>query len=115
LTRLRDFYQAVLQIEPRTYGDDYVEFQTGAGVLSLFSLAAQEGLAPGSAQGAANRSVVLEFEVGDVDREYARLQPLRLEWVKPPVNLPWDLRSLYFRDPDGHLVNFYARLKRAAS
>jgi catechol 2,3-dioxygenase-like lactoylglutathione lyase family enzyme len=29
-------------------------------------------------------------------------------WVKPPTTQPWGTRSLYFRDPDGNLIDFYA-------
>jgi catechol 2,3-dioxygenase-like lactoylglutathione lyase family enzyme len=105
--RLREFYSGVLRIEPQTYGDSYVEFPTGCGTLSLFGLAAHEELAPGSAQSAANRSLELEFQVADVDEEYERLQKMEIEWVKPPTTQAWGGRSIYFRDPDGNLINFY--------
>jgi len=104
---LRAFYKDVLQIEPQAYGDSYVEFPTECGTLSLFSLAAHEELAPGSARSAANRSLELEFQVADVDEEYERLQKMGVEWVKPPTTQSWGGRSIYFRDPDGNLINFY--------
>jgi catechol 2,3-dioxygenase-like lactoylglutathione lyase family enzyme len=108
--RLREFYKDVLQIEPQTYGDGYVEFPTECGTLSLFSLATHEKLAPGSARSAANRSLELEFQVADVDEEYERLQEMEIEWVKPPTTQAWGNRSIYFRDPDGNLINFYSRV-----
>jgi catechol 2,3-dioxygenase-like lactoylglutathione lyase family enzyme len=49
----------------------------------------------------------LEFEVADVDAVYARLQALKINWVKPPPTQAWGNRSIYFRDPDGNLINFY--------
>jgi len=107
--RLRRFYRNILQIEPQ-YGGDYVEFLTDGGVLSLFSLSAHEKLAPGSMQTGLNRSIMLEFQVSDVDKEYSRLQGMNVEWVKPPTTQPWGNRSIYFRDPDGNLVNFYSRV-----
>jgi len=30
--------------------------------------------------------------------------------VKPPTTQPWGNRSIYFRDPDGNLINFYSRV-----
>jgi catechol 2,3-dioxygenase-like lactoylglutathione lyase family enzyme len=58
---------------------------------------------------------MLEFEVEDVDREYERLQALShlgIEFVlAPPTTLQWGNRSIYFRDPDGNLVNFFTRVQ----
>ena len=107
--RLRTFYRDVLQIEPQ-HGGDYVEFPTEGGTLSLFRLSSHEKLAPGSMQTASNESIILEFQVADVDKEYARLQQMNIEWVKPPTTQPWGNRSIYFRDPDGNLINFYSRV-----
>lgn len=77
-------------------------------MLAIFSLSAQEKYIPGSAEGAKNRSVVLEFRVADVDAEYLRLKGLVKNWVRAPTTQPWGTRSIYFRDPDGNLVDFYS-------
>ena len=53
---------------------------------------------------------MLEFRVDDVDAECARLRSLQevvLEFVMPPTTLAWGNRSIYFRDPDGNLINFF--------
>lgn len=105
---LAAFYQLVLRIPPRFDGEGYAEFRTGAGVLTIFDARAQEKYIPGSADSPANRSVILEFRVADPDGEYARLQGIVKTWVKPPTTQPWGTRSIYFRDPDGNLVNFFA-------
>lgn len=105
--RLVDFYEPVLSLKAKKSGDDYAEFPTGAGVLAIFSARAQENYIPGSAEAAHNKGMILEFKVADVDREYRRLQSLVKTWVKPPTTQPWGTRSVYFRDPDGNLVNFY--------
>ncbi len=67
-----------------------------------------EQMVPGSMQGAGAGTAVLEFEVADVDQEYARLLGLNVPIVKPPTTQPWGLRSVWFRDPDGNIVNFFA-------
>ena len=105
--RLVSFYESVLQMKAEKTGDEYAEFHTEVGVLAIFSADAQEKYIPGSAEAAKNKSAILEFRVADVDQEYARLQPLVKTWVKPPTNQPWGTRSIYFRDPDGNLVDFY--------
>jgi catechol 2,3-dioxygenase-like lactoylglutathione lyase family enzyme len=105
--RLVDFYEPVLSLKAKMSGDDYAEFPTGTGVLAIFSAKAQENYIPGSAEAANNKGMILEFKVADVDREFRRLQSLVKIWVKPPTTQPWGTRSVYFRDPDGNLVNFY--------
>jgi catechol 2,3-dioxygenase-like lactoylglutathione lyase family enzyme len=106
--RLVEFYERIFNRKANWSGPDYAEFPTSAGVLAIFSAAAQEKYIPGSAKPAANRSVILEFRVADVDREYRRLQPLVRTWVKPPTTQPWGTRSIYFRDPDKNLVDFFS-------
>jgi catechol 2,3-dioxygenase-like lactoylglutathione lyase family enzyme len=110
--RLVEFYEPVLGLKAKRTGEDYAEFPTGVGVLAIFSGGAQERYIPGSAEAAKNKSVVLQFRVADVDQEYRRLQSLVKTWVKPPTTQPWGTRSIYFRDPDGNLVDFYAPVKR---
>jgi uncharacterized glyoxalase superfamily protein PhnB len=105
--RLVAFYEPVLQTKAKMTGEDYAEFRASGAVLAIFSAVTQEKYIPGSAESSRNRSIVLEFKVADVDQEYRRLQHLVKVWVKPPTTQPWGTRSIYFRDPDGNLVNFF--------
>ena len=107
LEPMRTFYQEVLQIEPQIYWGNYVEFALEAGTLALWHQSESEasGIAPMSS--AANRSVLIEFAVDDVDREYARLKGLQLEWVQELTTQPWGHRAFYVRDPDGNVLNFH--------
>ena len=109
--RLVEFYEPLLALKAKKTGEDYAEFPTGVGVLAIFSEDALEKYIPGSAEAAKNRSVVLQFRVSNVDQEYQRLQSLVKSWVKPPTTQPWGTRSIYFRDPDGNLLDFYAPIK----
>jgi uncharacterized glyoxalase superfamily protein PhnB len=113
VSELTKFYQRVLQIAPTQVSEQYAEFHTGVGVLALFSAEAQEKYIPRSATAGENRSSILEFEVADVDREFKRPQAIVTTWVKPPTTQPWGTRSIYFRDPDGNLVNFFAWVKKS--
>ena len=106
---LVSFYESVLQQKADRSGDDYAELRTGVGVLAIFSAQAQDRYIPGSAIAGNNKGVVLEFEVTDVDQEFRRLHSFVRVWVKPPTTQPWGTRSVYFRDPDGNLVDFYSR------
>jgi len=111
VNHLAAFYTQVLGIEPHKDSDDYVEFRTSRGVLALFTASAQEKYIPGSARPGENHSVILEFEVDDVDREYARLRNIVTAWVKEPSTQPWGTHSIYFRDPDGNLVDLFTVVK----
>ena len=110
VARRRDFFADVLRMSPTRAHDDYVEFATAGGALSLYARSKLEPYAPGAARPGTNRSVMLEFEVTDVDGEYARLRDRAIDWVKAPSTQPWGNRSIYFRDPDGNLVNLYTRV-----
>jgi catechol 2,3-dioxygenase-like lactoylglutathione lyase family enzyme len=110
--RMRDFYQAVL--EAKVDGDDEpVTFRIEGAELSLFPAQGMEEMAPGSTEGMGSGSCVLEFEVRDVDRAYRRLVEMQVPIVKLPQTYPWGRRSLWFHDPDGNVVNFYAQVGRA--
>jgi len=109
--RLTEFYERALQMPAHRVSDIYVEFPTSAGTLAIFDADAQEKYIPGSAEAGQNRSAILEFHVDNADEEYARLQGIVRTWVKAPTTQPWGTRSIYFRDPDGNLVDFYTQAK----
>jgi catechol 2,3-dioxygenase-like lactoylglutathione lyase family enzyme len=109
VARMRSFYESVLGVE--TTGDDtFAVISTKGAALSLFTEEGMERMAPGSTQGAGRGSYTLEFEVSDVDEEYARLTNLGATIVKPPTTQAWGRRSVWFRDPDGNIINFYANV-----
>ncbi len=61
----------------------------------------------GAARAAENHTAIVEFRVGDVDKEYERLENVIGDVVQRPTTQPWGNRSLLFRDPDGNLINFF--------
>lgn len=111
IARLRAFYEAALQVAGQ--GDDqYSYFRAGAFQLSIFSVSGMESMAPGSALGSGTGRWVLEAQVEDVDAEHSRLLALGVAIVKPPASHEWGLRSVWFRDPDGNVVDFFAPVAR---
>jgi len=107
VARLRAFYADALQVDAE--GDDtFTAFGTDGAALSLFSAEGMEAMAPGSTAGSGVGRYTLEVEVDDVDAEAARLQALGCPVVKPPTTQTWGRRSVWVRDPDGNIVNFYA-------
>ena len=108
--RLCAFYREILKLEPEE-GNVFEIIPTEGAVLSIFSSERMEKMAPGYLMGTGYGSYTIEFEVEDVDHEFERLKALNVEIVKPPTTQPWGRRSVWFRDPDGNIVNFYANVK----
>ena len=67
-----------------------------------------------AAHPADNHTVIIEFRVDDVDKEYERLKTLVSEWVLEPTTMPWGNRTVLFRDPDGNLVNLFTPVTEEA-
>ncbi len=67
-----------------------------------------------AARPADNHTLIIEFQVDDVDKEYERLKTLVSEWVQEPTTMPWGNRSVLFRDPDGNLVNLFTPVTEEA-
>ena len=105
--RLAGFYIQLLGVEG-SVNPTFVGLATEGASLSIFSDEEMEIMAPGSMDGAGRGGHTIEFEVDDVDRQYDRLRAMRVPIVKPPTTQPWGRRSVWFRDPDGNIVNFYA-------
>ena len=110
---LAAFYTGVLRAEPRWNGP-YAEFSTEPGIFCLWSLDAYAEIAVRSSlpQPGAG-AIMLEFEVDDVDAEFMRLQQsagFKLDFILSPTTMAWGNRSIYFRDPDGNVVNFFTRV-----
>ena len=105
--RLRSFYTAILQVEAER-DDMFTMLSTQGAALSIFAEEGMEHMAPGSMQDSGCGRYTLEFEVEDVDREFERLKALDVIFVKPPTTQAWGRRSVWFRDPDGNIINFFA-------
>ncbi len=110
VSRLSAFYRDVLQAEVE--GDGVFSSLRAEGTqLSLCGEQVMEQMAPNSMGGAGRGSYTLEVRVDDVDSEYRRLTNMHVDIVKAPTTQPWGRRSVWFRDPDGNLINFYARVR----
>lgn len=103
---LAAFYEKITQIPP-VGTDTYVEIRTPGSVLAIADEESVKRNNAGAAIAASNHTMILEFEVADVDVERARLSSFITHWVLEPTNQPWGNRSMLFRDPDGNLINFY--------
>ncbi|MBK8031979.1 MAG: VOC family protein [Chloroflexi bacterium] len=60
----------------------------------------------------AQDSVVIAYQVDDVDIAAGELRAKGVALVAVPTNRPdWSMRTVHFRDPDGNLVELFSGLK----
>jgi len=110
VSRLSGFYEKILQVTAE--GDDtHTIINTNGAGVSIFSKTGMEGMASGSTIYTGNSSSVIMFEVEDADAEYERLKAMDIEFVMLPTTYPWGNRALWFKDPDGNIVDFYEGYK----
>jgi len=114
IQRLVAFYEQALGMTPTWFTEDFAEIATPTATLAIGSTRTLALFGADVAQAAANRSVILEFLVEDVDARHSALSAIRPETVQPPTTMPWGNRSLLVRDPDGNLVNFFTPVTDAA-
>lgn len=116
ITPLIAFYEKVIGVTATKYTDDFAELRTAIATLAIGStrtlvfFGGTNIAIPGE-----NRSVIIEFRVQDVDKQFEE-QAAFLEnyLVEPPTTMPWGNRSLLLRDPDGNLVNLFTPLTEEA-
>lgn len=107
--RLARFYETVTGTQAARPAPVFAEFRTSAGSLAIASTATVAMLGDRAPKPGSNDTMIIEFLVVDVDAEFARLRDVLDDIVLEPTTMPWGNRSALFRDPDGNLVNLFAR------
>jgi uncharacterized glyoxalase superfamily protein PhnB len=105
--RLIGFYEKATGQTARWFTDDFAELATSSCTLAIASARTVRVLGANAPRPAGNQTVIIEFRVDDVDREYEKLRQLTADFVMEPTTQPWGNRSVLFRDPDGNMVNFF--------
>lgn len=108
LDAMVDFYELLTATTAVRPAPIFAEILTPAATIAIGSTATVPLFAPGSAEAAANRSVILEFLVDDIDAEYARLAARGIQFVSEPALMPWGNRVFFLRDPDQNLVGMFS-------
>lgn len=107
IKRLVQFFEKATSVTAKWLTDDFAEIVTSSFTLAIGSTRTLVFFGEEVAQPAANKSIIIEFLVDNVDDEYERIKDFINDIVQKPTTMPWGNRSLLFRDPDGNLINFF--------
>lgn len=94
----------------RQLSSNWIEYGIGPNILAL---ARRHPLLAGDApipQGSATLQIAFRVPVPEVDVWAAHLAHQGVTVVSPPTDQTWGHRTLFFRDPDGNLVEIFADL-----
>ncbi|MBS4049510.1 MAG: VOC family protein [Alphaproteobacteria bacterium] len=110
LAAMRRFYEDVLHLELiRELSPRWIEYRIGPNVLALAlpGLTAKDDPVPKH-----TAALQLAFRVGrdDVDACAAELEQQGVAIMLPPTDQPFGHRTLFFRDPDGNVLEVYAEI-----
>ena len=105
---MRGFYESVLGfVLLRELSPNWIEFQVGRNILALSKpgLTATDAPTP---NGSASLQLAFRVSVPDVDQCANELLQQNIKLVSPPTNQSFGHRTMFFRDPDGNLIEIYA-------
>lgn len=114
IKRLVAFYEKVTGLTAIWHTEEFAEIGTASCNLAIGSTKTLALFGENIAEPSANKSVIIEFMVEDVDKTYEVVKKTTEDILQQPVTMPWGNRSILFRDPDGNLINFFAPVTKEA-
>ncbi|HET8767828.1 MAG TPA: VOC family protein [Pedococcus sp.] len=112
--RLVAFYELVTDRAARWATPAFAELSSDRATLAVAGTETLALFGEQLAEPGANRSVIIEWHVDDVDAEHERLGGSVGAVEQVPTTMPWGNRSMLLRDPDGNLVNLFTPVSEAA-
>ena len=110
MTVMCNFYRDVLGFNPDKdeYEADWVQFRVGSGLLCLRPHGRwYDGTVSGN-----GASVQLSFRLSPqgVNTAFQELTQQSVEILEPPTDQSFGHRTLYFKDPEGNILEIYAEI-----
>ena len=110
MSKMREFYAKTMGFAlHRELSPKWVEYRVGSNVLALAEPGTRfnDSLSP-----VGNMSLQLAFRVApqEVDACAKTLEERGVAIVSPPTDQPFGHRTLFFRDPDGNVLEIYAEI-----
>ncbi|HMM90325.1 VOC family protein [Bradyrhizobium sp.] len=110
MAAMRRFYEGVLCFSlTRELSAGWIEYQIGGNTLALARPSRTAKDAPTPA-GSASLQLAFRVAAADVDRCAEELVRHGVVLMEPPKDQPFGHRTLFFRDPDGNLLEVYAEI-----
>ena len=110
MAAMRRFYEGVLRFSvTRELSAGWIEYQIGGNTLALSRPGRTAKDAP-TPKGSASLQLAFKVAVDDVDRCAEELARHGVDLLEPPTNQSFGHRTLFFRDPDGNLLEVYAEI-----
>lgn len=112
------FYRDVMGFKANfgTEDDTYADFEIGAVNISLFDkaeMSATLGTSSKPVHAEMQDTICLTFSVESVDEFCRHLKEKGVSLLTEPTDHEdWGIRTIHFRDPDGHLIEINQPLKR---
>ncbi|MBR0908036.1 VOC family protein [Bradyrhizobium liaoningense] len=110
MAAMRRFYEDVLGMSLlRQLSANWIEYGLGPNTLALAKPGRTAADAPIPA-GSASLQLAFKVSASEVDACADELVHHGVALMSPPTNQPFGHRTLFFRDPDGNLLEIYAEI-----
>ena len=110
MAAMRRFYQDVLRFPLlRELSPGWIEYRLGDNTLALARPSRTAADAP-TPNGSASLQLAFKVSAREVDQCADELVRQGVSLLSPPTDQPFGHRTLFFRDPDGNLLEVYAEI-----
>lgn len=110
MAAMRRFYEKVLCFRrQRELSENWIEYRVGSNTLALAKPRLTSADAP-TPDGSASLQLAFKVSVAEVDKCAEELVREGIDLLSPPTNQSFGHRTLFFRDPDGNLLEIFADL-----
>lgn len=110
MVAMRRFYEDVLALSLlRELSPNWIEYRLGSNTLALAKPRRTAADAP-TPVGSASLQLAFKVSAAEVDACADELVRQDVALLSPPTNQPFGHRTLFFRDPDGNLLEVYAEI-----
>jgi lactoylglutathione lyase len=107
---MRDFYETVMEFPLlRALSDRWIEYRVGSTTLALTTHGARFNDTPPE-QGALSLQLAFRVPPQAVGECAAALAAKGVSLISPPTDHPFGHRTIFFRDPDGNVLEIYAEI-----